>query len=217
MQRVPRQNLEKMPLAPGERLPWLSVTQLLGAATESDGDGLWRSAAKRARRLEDCTFEQHLCSRFQVTVKKRPVVGRLKPQWCVDPDQTCALIAAVLPKFEAIKALQQAGLPALLTELGVERAEALISASVSSLEDSPQEAAALECFYDALFGTEKNAAEKKVAVRHMRTSRIGGGTVLVFSPIDIVKALKKCDYGTAQKMVWGIFRGFYDQDLGGRV
>lgn len=202
-------------LAQGQYDPGLCVYDILAASKQThDGGSAWRNFDKTMK-VKGSSAEAEMAA-AGVELFRAFVQGERNQQWVVSPLQAPLLIAVVCTRSQAIEALQSPDLLNLLVERGAaeESVKLVVLEQLQKLLESPEDLDMVGQIVQ-LFGAPVGAK-----LRYMRTaSKRGGGgsgnidTVLVFAAIDLVMMAKKCGYKTAQKIVWQIFKDYYNIDL----
>ena len=204
------QDCSRAPLQPSNELA-LSVFALLDVAADKSGGGgqLWRNFKKKVLRgaEADVTFVMP----NDIEIRDTYMIGGRKPTPAVPLSQAPLLIATVLEKA-ALDALRSAELK--LGEALVARgltqaaADAAIERAVRLADPALPGDVELVRQVTSLFGAQVDG------VRFARVPRRNGdGTVLVFVAIDLVMAAKRCEYDTASKNVFRIFKDYYGVEL----
>ena len=201
-------------LAPGQYDPGLCVYDILAASKQThDGGSAWRNFDK-TQKAKGSSAEAEMKA-VGVELFRAVVEGERNQQWVVLPREVPLLIAVVCTRSQAIEAMQSPDLKELLVKhVEEETVKLLVLEQLQKLLESPEDLVMLRQIVQ-LFG-----APVGIKMRYMRTaSKRGGGgsgnidTVLVFAAIDLVMMAKKCGYKTAQKIVWQIFKDYYNIDL----
>lgn len=204
---VPTQDLARSPLSEGQTLPGLCVFGILAIFKQkSEGADTWNNFDKAAKAKGSDGESRLLSDGVQVTHAK--VMGKPKARRTVEPKDVPSLLAIIGGKT-ALPTLEGVDLLETLVARGVDRdrAKDLLAAQVQKLQDKPEDVAMI-AQVSQVFGAPLNT------VRHMRTlKRNGEGTVLVMSAIDLVMAARGCEYKTAQKIVFRIFKDYYKLDM----
>jgi len=204
---VPIQDLARSPLAEGQTLPGLCVFGLLAVIKRKpDGVDAWNNYDKAAK-TKGFDGESLLTSEG-VEVTHVKVMGKPKARRTVAPEDVPLFLRVVCGK-QALSTLEGADLLDTLVDRWVDRSRAkdLLMEQAQKLQERPEDLATLTQV-SQVFGTPLGA------VRHMRApKRNGDGTVFVMSAIDIVMVARGCDYETARKIVFRVFKNYYKIDL----
>ena len=204
---VPTQDLARSPLVEGQTLPGWCVFGILAVfKRKPEGTDVWNNFDKAAKAKG--SDGETLLSNEGVQVKHAKVVGKPKARRTVAPADVPSFLAVVCGK-SALPTLEGQDLLETLVARGLDldRARALLAVQIQKLQENPEDVAML-AQVSQVFGRPLGA------MRHMRTpKRNGDGTVFVMSAIDLVMASRGCDYETARKIVFRIFKDYYKLDL----
>ena len=210
------QDVGRAPLGEGEETTSLSlpVFELLAVATGKDGGQTWRNFKKRALKgHEDFTMPNG------VTLLEKPMIGRAKLALAVRLTEAPLCLATVLDKAAALHALRSPELRLLETlvarGLAEERALEVVAAAARVADPAEPGDAELLHRVSAVFGATRTLRFARVPRRGSDGG--GGGTVLVFSAIDLVMAAKGCQPNTAKSIIRRIFKDYYGTDAGSEL
>ena len=140
------------------------------------------------------------------------IVGSVKPKPTVPLSHAPMCLAVVLEKVLARSVLLSEELQLhetlVLRGMNSEAATAVIAAAMAATETERPGDVEMVRKVGAIFGDIG-----KVRFTRVPRGGDGGDTVLVFSAIDLVMAAKGCEYKTARRMVWRLFKEYYGIDL----
>ena len=199
------QDTARTPLPEGVETPGLCVFGVLAVAkNKTDGGQIWRNYASALRRTGFQDPESHLQEKG-VHVYSAALIGwnENRTRRVVTPTEVPLLLSLVLPKAEALVALNAVDLLNTLVARGLtdDVAKDVIDEQKTLLEESPQDLQLVKQVL-TVFGVDGNAETRRL--RRKRVPQHGGPpgrTTMVFSAIDLVMLAKGCSYASARQII----------------
>jgi hypothetical protein len=206
------QDVSRTPLPDGRQNPGLCADVVLAVAKKThDGASVFNNF-NRATVAKGSTAEALLASQG-VTLFKAMLIGSRVSRRCIYPEDIPKFLSIVCDTGSALEALCGDNLHQTLIARGLEpeQATALITDQINNLQENPEDKEHVRAV-TTLFGADTSAVRYKRVARHD-----GEGTTVVFAAIDLVMMAKKCSYEAAKKIVWRVFKDYYDFDLDNSV